>query len=278
MPTIRVPTWLPRVFLHPITILFVLWSGTVLPILSILHLPMMFIGATANAAQRGWRSVAAILLLSPFAVYFSSGVVDYARGKARLRRMGLPSFSFFNIDPVYRIERATGGCVVCGGEWIRHKPYNLAVTMLLKTLGPMPGSYLGPYPSASEAKRALESAVPISAAKLASDVVSLPGRTIRLEQGVGSALLEPCRWGIAIECNDRIAQLEEELGPITAVLYQNRCLIVRIPLDPDLESDSTEESSAMIVLLDARKGRPFAYYREGDSPYLSRYPPVRWLD
>ena len=45
--------------------------------------------------------------------------------------------------------------MVTGSEWFTHAPNNAAVMLLVQALGPMPGSYRGPYPTREEAFAAL---------------------------------------------------------------------------------------------------------------------------
>lgn len=207
-----------------------------------------------------------LLALSPLVLCFAQGAVDYFRGQACLRYMGLPGTEFHNADPGSRLQRSTGGCLVNGGEWSLHLPYNAGAKAMVLLFGPMPGSYTGPYPDKDQTIKALTTAKEISPDDLIKDRVMMDKREIKLDTGVGKRLLE------RISNSFLFPELREEMPPITATLWQDQCLILRIPTRPR----DTKEDSAAIVLIDCRSGRPFAYYKQGD--YYHHFPPVWWIE
>jgi hypothetical protein len=151
-------------------------------------------------------------------------------------------------------------------------PYNGAVLTLTKVLGPMPGTYTGPYPAEDEAAAAVARGSVILAEELVEDRITVDGHVCRLDTGVGKALLLTPRFRYLFPPQPAWRKGQNE--PIRAAVWQGECLILRMPAEPDLLAT---EPSAMIVLLDLGNGRPFAYYAEGDPPYV--YPPVRyWPD
>jgi hypothetical protein len=101
-----------------------------------------------------WRWRWPAILLTPIAVAlggFSSGVVGYLTGTARLQYMGMPGPDFWNVDPQSGATPTTGGCIVWGHEFLTQIPNNAAVKVLASVFGQMPFSYDGPYPSLDEA-------------------------------------------------------------------------------------------------------------------------------
>ncbi len=228
-------------------------------------------GAAVNGARRRWFAVAAIVLLSPVVFLLGRGVYEYTRGTAHLQYMGLPKTESGNIDPVYRCERLTGGCVLRrGDEDFVQSIHNLSVCAMIRLFGPMRGSYLGPYPTRDEALAAVVAGAELSYADLITDRLSLGGETIELDTGVGLGLLARTEWEYSPADADGLG-----LRPIQAVVWHGTCVIVRIPTD--LLTQTPRESrgvSARVVVIDRGSGRPFAYFAEGS--YGHYYPPVRW--
>ncbi len=103
------------------------------------------------------RLVAVVACLSPFVVVPVHVVVataaSYARGDATLARAaaGLPGPESRNLDPTYRVFPNGGRCALDTGTWATELIERGTLIALLRALGPMKGSYLGPYPTASEA-------------------------------------------------------------------------------------------------------------------------------
>ena len=225
--------------------------------------PLVLVGLLT--VQRRWRLLVLSAALSPLGVGFVVGVVSYCIGNARVQGMGLPGLGYYNLDPELRCERSSGGCLVNGGEVLTQAPNNVAVVALTRLFGPQPGAYIGPYPSETQAKGALASAGAVSVEALLRDRVDLTQPPIRLDRGVGAGLLERLQLTLAGGQLDAFSrQTLKDLGPIRATLYQSQCLILRVPM----------HEAAMIVLIDTKTGRPFAYYGEGQ--FHQRYPPVPW--
>ena len=219
-------------------------------------------------ATRRWGLVALCALLSPMTLSFAAGVAGYCTGTATINGMGLPGTGYHNLDPELRCGRSTGGCLVNGGEILTDPPHNLAVVALTRLFGPQPGAYTGPYPTESEAKAALASAPPVSIDLLLKDQVDVAQPPVKLDAGVGAGLLKPSQIGMLHEQlpSPYAREFLDELGADRGALFQNTCLLLRLP-GPDA-------ASAMIVLLDTATGRPFAYYGEGE--FYQRFPPVAW--
>jgi hypothetical protein len=241
-----------------------LWAMTVL---GTLLSPVPIVCFVLLLAQKRWRLLTLCAAMSPMGVGFALGVISYCTGTAKVQGMGLPGPGYFNVDPELRCERSTGGCLVNGGEILTQMPNNWVVMGLTRLFGPQPGAYTGPYPDETQAMAALSaSGAPISVELLAQDQVDVAQPPVKLDVGVGSGLLRPTMFtfvGRKLDADSR--NLMKEIGSPTATLYQGQCLILRIPMNP---------RSAMIVLLDIQRGRPFAYYADGE--FFQRIPPVMW--
>lgn len=108
------------------------------------------------------KSFVYAFILSPLVVVplFSTliAIAGYYDGTAKLRYVGLPSLEFFNLDPKYRINKATSGCLVDGGEFLENEPNNATLKWMINTFGYMKGSYQGIYPTKEEAHKLLQKA------------------------------------------------------------------------------------------------------------------------
>lgn len=78
---------------------------------------------------------------------FLCGLLFYFSGTARLQGVGLPGRQANNLHPELRCYSRSSGCDVFGGEPFYQEPYNLALDLMIKTIGPMRGAYTEPYPS-----------------------------------------------------------------------------------------------------------------------------------
>lgn len=216
--------------------------------------------------RRRFRILAIGIVISPLTLGFILGLINYTFGTARLMHVGLPGTTFFNIDPEVRVGRSTSGCIVQGGEWMLHWSNNLAVRGISFIFGPMPGAYVGPYPTKEEAKNALEYAFVQDPAAFYNSEVVVDSNKYYLDEGVGKGLLSVISvddWPMKDKPDDPLS-----IAPIKAVIWQHECIIVQIPTNLRLTK------SAVIVLFDMKTGRPFAYYPEGN--YYHRSPPVPW--
>ncbi|RCS53941.1 hypothetical protein DTL42_01895 [Bremerella cremea] len=216
-----------------------------------LFFPLIVIGGFLKLfSERKLRAAAVVVLVTPFTLFAVLGIADYARGVAHIRGYGYPANEFFNLDRQARCPKVNYGCCVMGHEWVSLLPYNMAVKSLGAIIGPMPGSYRGSYPTKAEANLALAQAKEVSRNDFENDLVILGNKSIRLDNGVGKEMLERLHFGL-LEWSDQAP------AKITAILYEEDCLIVRVPV---LEETTP---SAAIALFDVQKGRPFAFYSEG---------------
>lgn len=256
----------------PFVIIPLLWLCLFLPPLSIVMLPLIVFGVSANSLKKRYVSAAAVLVLTPITFVASQGVVDYARGTARLRFVGLPRVSSFNVDPVYRCQRESLGCLAYGNEWLRVGAYNLVVKTLIRTFGPLRGAYAGPIPSEDQVFAALAEAEPVDLDKLANDRVVFTRQSVTLAPGIGRRLLAfDAMLLLALEDAQIGAWYSESAGGPTATVTDDGVVLVRIPSSRELPDG---EESALIVVIDGATGRPFAYFEEGEVG--CRFPPVPW--
>ena len=175
-------------------------------------LPLLCVGAVSSAVQRRWWSMVMIVVTSPLTLHFGIGVHDYSQGAGSLRYMGYPGVESNNISAVFRCERRTRGCVVRGGELLRIVPYNAALRLMISMLGPMRGSYVGPYPTKSEALNALETGQEIPVREVVSESVTLGRTTVALKAGLANELLGRTEWMLAWTEPDEQMFDEESFG------------------------------------------------------------------
>jgi hypothetical protein len=202
-----------------------------------------------------------VCVLGPSVMASAFAVANYVSGSGKLGYMGLPHMDFFNIDPVYRCGRVTGGCLVNGNEWITEEPYNLTLQSLISLFGPQRGSYTGPYPTEDDAAAALTVAAPIDLASIEVDQCDVNGVRVHLDVGVGKKMLRYWLGVITVADVKRDPFYADSIGgPITGAIWKNRVLILRGP-----------PSKPTIAAIDLTAGRPFAYYQGQE-----RFPPVMW--
>ncbi len=229
--------------------------------------PLLVVGCVWYLlAKRRWQTALLYVLLLPTTFVVVHAIVDYCRGDALFRYSGLPGTTFHNLDPQYRCGRATYGCIVSGNEWISQMPYNATVSLLVTCFGYMPGTYTGPYPSDKDAIAALRNAEIVDRVLLVSDELRIGVTNFHLASETGARLLRAANYGDA-----PILFQEQELPPIRAIIWEQGCIILSIP-----SLRNHEPNSAMIVLLDPKSGRPFAYY--GTGGYQHPFPPVPWIE
>ena len=250
-----------------------LWAGVFL--LGEVALISLLVGFYL-AGTRRWLCLAAMGLVSPLFVFFLLGTVDYFRATAALQASGLPGTEFHNLDPRVRCPWATSGCIVNGGEVLWQGPYNLAVRLATGAFGLMRGAYDGPYPTKEEALEALSGAGAVDSAGLVSDKVVVGTRVVTLDDTVGRDLVRHAWLGADGPPPDIWAGgAPPKPAVVTAVLWQGRVLLLRIPtLHPPSRDEAESGPPAMIVAIDAAVGRPFAYWGVGG--YGHYFPPVPW--
>lgn len=257
-----------RGWVAAIIILPVMWFGALAVEPLVLLFPVAFI---VFLARRQKRVALVFLALSPITVMVIGlvlGVVTYLTGTGVLMHMGLPRTEFHNLDSETRLERRTGGCLVTGWEWMLDIPNNAALRSMTAVLGPMHGTYTGPYPTKDEALASLAGADWVDPNDLCRDRVKLAGREVRLDTGVGEGLLRGTTLSLGAEPDGK-----DPRRLCVGAIWKDRVLILRLAMDIP-PPDPNSEESARIALIDCERGRPFAFY--GTGSYYHRFPPVTW--
>lgn len=115
--------------------------------------------ATAAVAKQRPRLVALVFVTSPVVVmparWATTAAHEFATGQAQVWVGGFPGMSppYGSIDEQSRIPLRGYGCL--GAPW--HAPiHNAVLSALHRTVGPMPGVYWGPLPTAEAAESALD--------------------------------------------------------------------------------------------------------------------------
>src|SRR5688500_15681250 len=88
--------------------------------------------------------------------------------------------------------------------------------------------HTGPYPNETQANAALASAMPVSLEQLVQDRVDVGGPSpVKLDLGVGAELLRRGPFAcVGRTLGADAPQWLKEVGPPSATLYQNQCLIL----------------------------------------------------
>ena len=228
-----------------VAILLFFWCGSgLLPIALVLP-----VGAVVLARSRlHWVWSLAALLLLPSAFAFCWGSSCYWLGYARWHSMGLSGRNVVGIgaDPKLRVQYTSGGCVVSGGEWLVIAPNNFAVYLHTKVFGYMRGTYAGPWPTAEEARSALQRGHPVAPHDLAARLVTINGRAFVLDESAR---------GLANNI-DRLGACADD-GCITGAVSTGGSLVLGF-------SDLAGEELKVIVPIgntDPYKGHPLGWYR-----------------
>jgi len=218
----------------------------------------------------GWKIPvpALVLLVNPLTLNFGFGVAEWFRNRPSIYGWGLPSSDASNLDPDTRLYYASGGCVIVGGEWVFDAPHNLGLRLVKALFGRPPRVYGGPYPSQKEAIEATDGAPPTKAEDLLKGYVRVSGKTITLSQPTTAQILNDLDQ-TDFELGDDIVQRS-----VRAVVYKERCLIVRVRtknlLFEDKNASENPSNHDGCILFDLQTGRAFARY--GFHGYLPRFP------
>lgn len=199
-----------------------------------------------------WRKSKAAwlaLLLNPYVLLSvlgaGQGAVDYWQGNARLQGFGYPSDTAYNVDPEFRLGKRMMGCVISIPSSLKSEAYNKTVKTLVQQVGFQEGAYLGPFPTATEARKMMQ-----------SEIVS--HGLCRLQGEHQLQLSDP--W------NDYLIELDEQVGMIRQTISPNQ-LIGRPPLVV-LENHCmvAQLNDTWIYVIDVKEQTVLAQYRTED-PY-----------
>ncbi len=247
------------------------WITSFFGPVSMLILPALIMGAVVTVARKAWLAFGCLLALNPLGFHFAGGVVDYFRGAPSLWFTGLPRIESFNLDRTSRCFRAGGGCLVFGNEWVSLCPHNAALRLTALVFGPPTKSYDGPYPTEEEAKALTTGATATPLRVLQEGNVTVDGQTIflgielitQIVEGLQLSSLRPPDRSL---CN----------SPVQATLHQERCLLLRLSEEDTFSSGSADRAKDILVFLDMKTKRPFAYFRIKGSIF-PRFPPAGYL-
>lgn len=229
---------------------------------------VMAIGVPWLIWRRAWLAAGLLLLLNPCSVTFTLAMLSYARGEAHLRGAGLPGTESWNLRPDLRVHRISGGCVVYPSREVWMGSHNAGVRTAIAVFGPMPGAYLGPYPTREETLAAVDRGEPLDHEMLAHDTIAIADRRIDLQPGVGRAMLK-CYWLAYSTWVDQPgpASWADEATRIDAAVVDWPAVVVRIaftdPSHTGMYRGVGDARSGVLVLIDGERGRPFACYEYG---------------
>jgi hypothetical protein len=263
----------PRRWTFVVGVIVLCWVLSLLSILSWLILPLLGYAIFRVSRRGAWLPLFVLLVSNPTGVWFIHGMVDYARGAPKLRYMGLPSMEFYNIDPKTRCFRRTGGCIVRGNEWVSHDFHNLGVGLLAAACGAPSRSYDGPYPTKEEAMSAVANAPKLDLAEFVNGRIQVGGSRIELNPKMVTDLSTTV--GVYGLMDGMLP--DGDLGTFAqAVVFQERCLILRIVEQDTSPTTTSSPDQDFLILMDLKCLRPFAYYRiHGDR--ARRFPKVQYL-
>lgn len=254
----------------PLLLLFLCYPLAFAGPLSLAIIPLLLWALYSSLTERNRILSAILLLANPLSVVALLAVVDYAKGAPRLQSVGLPSAEFWNIDRKTRCFNATSGCLVDEDEWVYGLPHNLTLYLLCSIFGPPSKSYDGPYPDKVAALRLVSNAPLQKTEDLTRCRLSVGTEIFELDPK--NAELLTSSLGLFFPFGQ---DFDSELGQVQAVLFEQRCLILRaVKLDPFKSAESPEAST--MVLLDRKNMRPFCYYQIGGNR-MSRYPKLQYL-
>jgi hypothetical protein len=208
------------------------------------------------AARRTAWTMAIFLLAGPPTLLSAHAAVDYFRGSAALRKRSeyLPPYA--NIDPTYRTRYDNRRTDVYYGEWAR-TTYNEMLVCLIRVVGPMKGSYDGPYPTESEATPAARRGAVVPTAAIATGVIFVDGVTTRLAASTAADVRRAYETYVANAQTSPCRHPQVTIRPMRAALRESRCLMLWIPVE---FCPRGNEEYGVTVLIDRDVGRAFAVY------------------
>jgi len=253
---------------HPLArvvlLLVVCWAAAFLGPVSYLIGPAVLVALWRAWRQRAWVACVLLLVLNPVSGVFAGGVAAYLGDAPCLGARQLPTLEAYNPDPANRCSRRLGGCLRGASEWLSIDTYNSALLLMCRCGGPPAQAYDGPYPTKDEALAQIDQALLTPVDPFLKGRVLADGAMVKLQPAVATGLA-----GL-------VGLKDDEATPIHTKLYQERCVILRFSRRPG-PSEAAAAGCDVLVLMDRRKQRPFAYYKlTGDA--LPTIPPVTYLE
>jgi hypothetical protein len=248
------------------------WVTLFLGPATLLIVPFLAIAATFSISKRAFWPVIALAFLNPLSVFFAGGMVSYLRGTPTLDFMGLPGIESFNVDRTTRCFRNGGGCLMDGDEWVFLTPHNTSIKLMASVFGPPRRGYNGPYPTKGEAFKEVKDTKPFSNDLFTQGRVLVGDKEIELGQNVTEKLMKGLQF-----YSDSLYEMVYGKFVVQAVLYHERCLILRLYQIRSDQINDKDLGKDVMVLFDLQNARPFAYFRvKGNS--TMRFPLVSYLD
>lgn len=209
-----------------------------------------------------WGGLVLFALLTPLSVELFIAARDYVTGSSRYvyARGMYPWTPQGSVDRATRIRGNDPGCGTrAPNEWVRSSAGRLAGSVMSRLVGPPGGAYTGPYPTEREALAAV-----------ASGGVALPPAALEGEQLSVSGVMIPIS-GYWFHSHHKLRRPEEPFDPTVdltprAALFQQRCLIVRVPCDMP-----AGQAHADVYLIDVLRAELFAMF--GDTTPTRLVPP-----
>jgi hypothetical protein len=212
---------------------------------------LLWVPGAYLAGRRWWLLFAVFLMLNPLSIEFFKYAREYAAGSPTYvngnRVIWHPQGS---MDPRTRVRGYPPGCGTRSpNSWVRAWSKQWAAVVMHVLMGPPPGAYTGPYPTETEAKTALSSS----------------GASFEMPENWDGAILLPTGTVVVdpdwFHCRYQIehGSTPPEILVTTAVLWEDRCLIVKVPRDIDPKPHGLH---ADIYLIDIQKSQMFGMYSQ----------------
>jgi len=132
------------------------WALAQMGYFSVLLLPVVIWLVWQCVRKQRFVRATSSLLLCPLGVAYAVGCADYLAGTATLVTGGKADARSRGLDRETRAQKAAGGCLSDGSEWVRRVPYAAAVGTMVALFGPVPGSYAAEFPDEASARRILD--------------------------------------------------------------------------------------------------------------------------
>ena len=211
-----------------------------------------------------WLIVGICLALNPISLVFMWSCGQYCNGSALLDS-GSPLYQpSLNLDRETRCFPGGVGCLEGADRRMYYDTNNLALRMMYGLVGPMPGAYVGEYPTREELLSVLPEAVTISVETLKSNDIPLPdgSGSVQLAKQMGPKLGERIEDAMEFYEEDlKVRAPERSLR----VARRGQCLLLYISwhlVGLSSESFITRSPSGSpwaVVMIDIETGRPFAW-------------------
>lgn len=193
------------------------------------------------------------LVANPMMLLVLITFIAYLQGTGSLIG-GSNRYMFQTVNREYRCTQHTGHGYRGSRSLLTIR--NAVLMISIKALGPMRGSYLGPYPDQQQAQTALSTSPAIDPEEIDNGSITVGKTTYALAPDATQTLFQ--HTGFFIFSSEEKLAFEAENGPITAAIYQQSCLIIRMP------TPRMGDKTAVIYLVDLNSNEFIGYYTEGE--------------